>query len=220
MLGLSCSCADRTARGPRYPRVMSTAQILVTTKRRIYVTADTHFGHEESLAIFARKFASVEEMDSAFIDRINEVVGAKDILIHLGDFTGPRAWNAAEFKRVAALRDRIVCRRIHLVRGNHDPLDARKFDRMFESVDDYISARGIATIDERLVLFHYPIEQWQGRPNGGFHLHGHVHGHGEAVARRCDVGVDAAGNNMRPQLLSDLVARLRQSPASGFVRIK
>ncbi len=199
---------------------MSTAQDLVATKRRIFVTADTHFGHEESLAIFARRFACVEEMDCALVDRINEVVGAKDILIHVGDFTGPREWNAAECKRVAALRDTINCRRIHLVRGNHDPLAQRKFDRLFESVEECISTRGLAEIDERVVMFHYPIEQWQGRPNGGFHLHGHVHGHGAIIARRCDVGVDAAGIDMRPQLLTDVVARLRQSPASGFVRVK
>ena len=89
---------------------------------------------------------------------------------------------------------------------------------MFESVEDIVSARGIAGVDERVVLFHYPIDQWQGRPNGGFHLHGHVHGHGVSLARRFDVGVDVKANAMRPRAFVDLIDVLRTTPPSGFVR--
>ena len=199
---------------------MSTAKDLIKTKRRIFVTADTHFGHDDALRIFARPFATADAMDDALIAGINEVVGAKDILVHLGDFTGPREWTAAEFRRVAALRDRIACKRIVLVRGNHDPAGEKRFDGLFESVEDIVSARGIAGVDERIVMFHYPIDQWQGRPNGGFHLHGHVHGHGAALARRCDVGVDVAANRFRPRALDELIAELRKDKPTGFVRVK
>ena len=105
------------------------------------------------------------------------------------------------------------------MRGNHDPRGEKHFDRLFDGIDDIVSARGIAGIDERLVLFHYPIEQWQGRPNGGFHLHGHVHGHGASLARRCDVGIDVAAHGGRPRELTALVAELRESAPTGFVRV-
>ena len=199
---------------------MSTAKDLIKTKRRIFVTADTHFGHDDALRIFARPFATADAMDDALIAGINEVVGAKDLLIHLGDFTGPREWSAVEFRRVAALRDRIACKRIVLVRGNHDPAGEKRFDGLFEAVEDIVSARGIAGVDERIVMFHYPIDQWQGRPNGGFHLHGHVHGHGTMLARRCDVGVDVAASQLRPRALDELIARLRKDKPTGFVRVK
>jgi len=199
---------------------MSTAKDLIKTKRRIFVTADTHFGHDDALRIFARPFATADAMDDALIAGINEVVGAKDLLIHLGDFTGPREWSAVEFRRVAALRDRIACKRIVLVRGNHDPAGEKRFDGLFEAVEDIVSARGIAGVDERIVMFHYPIDQWQGRPNGGFHLHGHVHGHGATLARRCDVGVDVAASQLRPRALDELIARLRKDKPTGFVRVK
>ncbi len=197
---------------------MSTAKDLVKSTRRIFVTADTHFGHAEAIEIFKRPCATVDAMDDALIANINAVVGPKDILLHLGDFTGPREWSSSECKRVEALRDRIDCKRIALVRGNHDPVNEKRFDALFESVDDVISARGIGGIDERVVLFHYPIEQWQGRPNGAFHLHGHVHGFGSVLARRADIGVDASATAMRPLALVDLVARMRLTPPSGFVR--
>jgi hypothetical protein len=39
-------------------------------------------------------------------------------------------------------------------------------------------------------MFHHPIDHRQGRPNGGFHLHGRAHGRVARLARRFDVGVD------------------------------
>lgn len=199
---------------------MSIAKDLVKTARRIFVTADTHFGHAEALRIFARPYPSVEAMDQAMIDAINATVGAKDILVHLGDFMGPGEWDATVRKRAETLRRAIACNRVYLVRGNHDPLGERRFDALFEGVEDVISGRGIAGVDERIVLFHYPISQWQGRPNGGFHLHGHVHGHGEVLARRSDVGIDVAAHGGRPRALEGLIAELRKTPPTGFVRVK
>ncbi len=199
---------------------MSIAKELTRTDRRIFVTADTHFGHGAAIGIFARSYQSVAQMDDAMIDAINATVGSDDILVHLGDFLGPHEWTAETRARAEELRGRIACERIHLVRGNHDPRGEKHFDRLFDGVDDIVSARGIAGIGERLVLFHYPIEQWQGRPNGGFHLHGHVHGHGASLARRCDVGIDVAAHGGRPRELTALVAELRMQPPSGFVRVK
>lgn len=199
---------------------MSFAKDLVKTTRRIFVTADTHFGHAEALQMFARPHPSVEAMDAAMLDAINATVGAKDILVHLGDFMGPCEWDAKARKRAEALRAAIACKRVYLVRGNHDPSGEKRFDALFEGVADIASARGIAGTDERIVLFHYPISQWQGRPNGGFHLHGHVHEHGEALARRCDVGIDVRAHGSRPRALDELIAELRTTPPSGFVRVK
>lgn len=199
---------------------MSIAKELVKTTRRIFVTADTHFGHAEALRIFARSYPSAEAMDEAMIAAINASVGPKDVLVHLGDFMGPAEWDAKVRKRAEALRGAIACKRVYLVRGNHDPLGEKRFDALFEGVADVVSARGIAGVDERIVMFHYPISQWQGRPNGGFHLHGHVHGHGETLARRCDVGIDVAAHGGRPRGLDELIAELRKTPPSGFVRVK
>jgi len=205
-------------RASGYRLRMSTAKDLVKTDRRIWVTADTHFRHVEAREWYRRPHASVDAMDDAMVEAINAVVGPKDVLVHLGDFARLDEWTADELDRVAALRARIACRRIHLVRGNHDPRGEPKFDALFESIDEIVSARGIAGIDERLVLFHYPIDQWQGRPNGGFHLHGHVHGFGTQVARRFDVGVDLPANAFRPRALVELIDELRATPPTGFVR--
>ncbi len=197
------------------------AKVLANTERQIFVTADSHFGHTDAMQWYGRQYASVEAMDDALIDGINARVDAQDILIHLGDFmvkgTG-RRWEREDFKRAQQYRDRIHCERVHLIQGNHDPRGEDMFDAMFESVGEIVSVKGIQGIEERVVLFHYPLEQWQGRPTGAMHLHGHVHGFGSDVARRHDCGVDHKDNACTPLCLTELLTRMRATPPSGFVR--
>lgn len=158
-----------------------------------WVIADTHFGHEEAIGLFARPVRDVQEMDDLMIERINAHVGKRDRLIHLGDFTGPMPWSGAEgeesVERVRAIRDRIRCRSVELVRGNHDP-SKRRFERSFDAVHDMLSIRGWSGGDERIVCCHYPMRSWQGMWNGALHLYGHAHGAAEEAGRSCDVGVD------------------------------
>ena len=160
---------------------------------QIWVTADTHFGHEEAIRLFARPVRDVQEMDDLLVERINAHVGKRDRLIHLGDFTGPMPWSGAEgdesVERVRAIRDRIRCRSVELVRGNHDP-GKRRFERAFDAVHDILSFRGWGGGDERIVCCHYPMRSWQGMWNGALHLYGHAHGAAEEMGRSCDVGVD------------------------------
>jgi len=50
-------------------------------------TADEHYGHANIIRHCKRPFADFDEMDAALIARHNAVVGAKDTVIHIGDFT-------------------------------------------------------------------------------------------------------------------------------------
>lgn len=66
----------------------------------------------------------------------------------------------------------------------------------------------------RVVLCHYPLEEWDGAFRGSLHFHGHVHGRRPSKLRREDVGVDAQG--FAPVLLAELVSRLgKRKPAEG-----
>lgn len=161
--------------------------------RQVWVTADTHFGHAEALRLFARPFADAKAMDDALIDRINARVGRRDTLLHLGDFTGPMPWKGKDGKASVAiargLRSRLRCRRIELVRGNHDP-DRRSFRALFDGVHDILTFRGWPGGDARVVCCHYPLRSWQGMRNGALHLYGHAHGAAPEEGRSCDVGID------------------------------
>jgi len=67
------------------------------------------------------------------------------------------------------------------------------------------------------MLFHYPIQEWNGFYRGAFHLHGHQHNHADENVRnrtnglrRYDVGVDA--NAMSPVSLKQIVSFFNNAP--------
>ncbi|MGI6221151.1 MAG: metallophosphoesterase [Coriobacteriales bacterium] len=159
----------------------------------LYFTSDLHLGHEAIIEMNARPFASVEEMNAALIDNINETVSANDTLFILGDFS----YRIRRDESVE-LAERIACRNIHLVKGNHDK-DFSKFG-VFKSIRDYRELR-YGEEKRRFVLFHYPIASWAGMRGGSIHLHGHIHTGGDNLNKsnfangffRYDVGVDANG---------------------------
>lgn len=173
----------------------------------IWFTSDLHLGHANIINPCERPFADVDEMDDALIDAVNDRVSATDVLWVLGDF----AWRVGR-DEVAAFRRRIVCREIHLVSGNHDkhwgaggpcPFDEGSNQ---PAVTPYLElkTKGLSPahpdFQRKLMLFHYPIEDWNGMFHGSVHLHGHSHNKPsynreaiEAGRLRFDVGVDACG---------------------------
>ena len=158
--------------------------------RRVWITADTHFGETEALSMFGRPFADTRAMDEALLDGINRCVAKRDVLLHLGDFCGPHAeGRKAQCLHARAMRERIRCKRVTLVRGNHDP-SARSFESLFESVHDLLSWR---TGKDRLRVnaCHWPLRLWRGQFKGAVLMHGHAHGGLAMQGRAVDVGVDA-----------------------------
>ena len=52
---------------------------------KIWLTSDTHFGHNQSFLYEPRGFKNIEEMNIEIIKRWNSVVNSEDRVIHLGD---------------------------------------------------------------------------------------------------------------------------------------
>lgn len=80
----------------------------------LFFTADTHFGDAPRIRVDHRPFKSIAEHDAALIERWNEVVGPRDEIYHLGDFTA-----IEDAKRVSALLATLNGRK-HLIIGNND----------------------------------------------------------------------------------------------------
>lgn len=145
-----------------------------------------------------RDFDTIEDMDNTIIDNINLMVEPDDVLYHLGDFTmGGR-------RDVVKYRNRIHCKTIHLIFGNHDK-GARKAAsqglKLFASVSDY---EEIKINGQQIILCHYPFTSWNRSHHGSWHLHGHVHGvpMKSDYSHRLDVGVDT--NEFRPYSFEDI----------------
>ena len=168
----------------------------------IYFTSDLHFYHDKVIQHVNRPFYNADEMNRALIRRWNQKVGLQDEVYILGDVTMKGPQYATE-----------VIRALHgkkyLIRGNHDQfVDREEFDRsLFEWIKDYYE---LQYENQWFILFHYPIEEWNGFFRGAIHLHGHQHNHEaynyvnlETGLRRYDVGVDA--NGMYPVSIEEIL---------------
>jgi calcineurin-like phosphoesterase family protein len=139
-------------------------------------------------------------MDSTLVNNINAKVGPDDTLIQLGDvaFGG--------FDMICQFLDRLLCKNVHLVFGNHDHhiLNNRQdIQNRFLSVQHYLEAN---ICDVNFVLCHYPLQSWNGLNKGFVPLHGHVHLSAQnkwGNGRRLDVGMD--GNNIQPYKITEIV---------------
>jgi calcineurin-like phosphoesterase family protein len=185
----------------------------------IYLTSDTHFGHGNIIKYCNRPFLSKEDqklrdeagdqwhkspyrlswdsikmMDSAIIDNINATVGQNDELRILGDFAmGIRG--GRYFEQCRSYRERIVCKNVHLIFGNHDK---REIASLFSSCHDLLTL-AVPGFKYRVVLCHYAMALWDGSHRGNIQLYGHSHANAEAKLdqmmpdrRSMDVGVDNA----------------------------
>ena len=134
-----------------------------------------------------RDFTTIEKMNESILNGINWNVGQDDILICLGD------WSFGGFEYIEEFRNRIVCKNVHLVLGNHDHHIERNkgnIQKLFTSVSHYETL----VIDKKTFrLFHYPIQSWNGMNEGDIHLHGHVHlpsNRKFGQGKKMDVGID------------------------------
>ena len=133
----------------------------------IYFTADTHFYHVNIINICKRPFANVEQMNITLIQNWNSCVNYDDEIYILGDFMfkdGIKANN---------LLQRLNGKK-YLIRGNHDKfIEEETFNKNnFEWIKDYYV---LNYQKNKIVLFHYPIVEWDGYFKDTIHLHGHVH---------------------------------------------
>lgn len=171
-----------------------------------FFTSDTHFGHANIIKHCNRPFATVEEMDQAILDRINAKVQTNDVLYHLGDFSF-RGGDPAQY------RQRLHCKNVILIMGNHDPSYADgsprpEFASLFSAVHSLTQLKvEIAPgASQRIVLCHYAMKVWDRSHHGTWHLYGHSHGSlpDDPNSLSWDVGVDV--NNFEPLSVADIAA--------------
>ena len=155
---------------------------------KVWFTSDHHFGHANIIRFSKRPFPNVEAMNEAFIANWNSVVGAHDVVYHLGDIF---LMSNGEARKI---RERLHGR-ICLIRGNHDKT-AETLKSGFEWIKDLFELK--VEDDEatggcqRITLCHYSMRVWNKSHYGAWHLYGHSHGSlGEEIGSLSfDIGVD------------------------------
>lgn len=79
----------------------------------IFITSDTHFGHNKSFLFEPRGFSTIAKHDKGVIENWNSIVQPDDIVYHLGDvMLGDNEYGLECLKQLNG--------QIKLIRGNHD----------------------------------------------------------------------------------------------------
>ena len=172
----------------------------------IFFTADLHISHGNIIKYSNRPFLSKEEQelynnginfrpsresieyhDDTIIGNINKIVGKHDVLYLLGDFCFPSTYDVAK-----RYRDRINCKNIHFIFGNHDR--KKNIYSLFSSANDLSH---IKIDNQSIVLCHYAMAIWNKSHYGTYHLYGHSHSSAESFMdekfpnrKSMDVGID------------------------------
>ena len=164
--------------------------------KKVWVTSDTHFGHNNILSYENRveklKVSTIEEHDKELIKRWNAVVGKDDLVLILGDFSFKKSKDTEELLKELN-GDKV------LVRGNHDIfLDDKTFDKsLFKAIYDYKETKYKG---QEIALMHYPIQDFihQNRETKpAVLLFGHIHTFNVEIPKHSfNVGVDV--NNYYP----------------------
>lgn len=184
--------------------------------KNIYFTSDTHYGHSnivkgttkwEGTVDRCRDFDTLEEHNETLIKSINSLVKHDDVLYHLGD------WSFGGHENIKKFRDRLECREIHLVFGNHDqhiePINS-PYRELFTSCSHKLELN--LKIDcmktnkfgkQLIFLSHYSHQVWNKSHHGAIHLFGHSHGTLKGIGKSMDVGVDT--NNLYPYHLDEIL---------------
>ena len=152
----------------------------------IFFTADTHFFHKRILEFCpnTRSGKDAEEMTELLIHNWNNQVSDKDTVYMLGDVS----WGTSQ--QTDGVLERLKGNK-YLVLGNHDRGISKSgmAKRHFLHAAEYMEHK-IDGVD--VIMFHFPVLEWNKMHYGSFHLYGHVHGKDMMIpGRAMDVGIDA-----------------------------
>jgi calcineurin-like phosphoesterase family protein len=205
-------------------------KIVESKKQRVFFTSDSHYRHSNICSATSnwpegsktRDFPSLEVMDNAIVESINSRVGEDDMLFHLGD------WAFGGFEAVKEFRDRINCKNVYLILGNHDhhiDRDKEGIRSLFKHVSKYEyititreAGKGEESVKIRMVLCHFPIASWHDMNQGVIHLHGHVHFSPDqklSPGKMMDVGFDGS-EEFRPYSLDEILDIMQDRPVCSL----
>lgn len=134
-----------------------------------FYISDLHFSHNKVIEYCKRPFKNAKEMNLFMIMKWNSRIRHSDDVYIIGDI----AFGKNTLQNSVALLNG----KKHLIIGNHDNVFLKRasddiLDKCFVEITQY---KEIDDNGRLVVLFHYPIMDWNKKKYGSYHLHGHIH---------------------------------------------
>jgi calcineurin-like phosphoesterase family protein len=179
--------------------------------KKIYITSDLHFGHVNVIDYCNRPYRDIDAMNTSFINKINSLDDGS-ILYHVGD------WCMNPNRGIDAMMSIKKSIKVNIIKGNHDLFKNKHLTVIdsFDNINIIGDYKEIKSCGQKVVLFHFPILQWNKKQNGSIMLHGHSHGgctYPNGTTRIKDVGIDCTDYEILT--VEEHVEKLLLEPISG-----
>jgi calcineurin-like phosphoesterase family protein len=116
---------------------------------KIWLTSDTHFGHDRAFIYEPRGFNTTWGHDKSIIENWNNLVDMDDDVYHLGDIMlGDNDYGLSCLKQLKG--------RIHIIRGNHDTDTRMGLYRTCWNVVEVCEGKFLRYERYHFYLSHYP----------------------------------------------------------------
>jgi calcineurin-like phosphoesterase family protein len=196
--------------------------------KKVWFASDSHYSHKNicrgvsdwkdeqgNVRIEStRDFKTLEEMNDTIVNNINKVVEQEDVLIHFGD------WSFGGEENIKKLRDRIFCKNIYLMIGNHDHHIQKNSDSVQQLFTHVSHLQDFLINNQMIVACHYPISSWNKLRRGSWMIHGHIHNKGNArftgEGKTMDVGMDGHPE-FRPYSFEEVKSLMDKRPIKSTV---
>ena len=178
-------------------------------KHNIYITSDTHFGHNKPFLYEPRGFNSIWEHDKEIIKRWNEIIQPDDDVFHLGDIMlGDNNYGLSCIKQLKG--------NIHIIRGNHCSDTRMKLYNHCWNVVEICEGKFLQYGKYHFYLSHYPcitsnFDDDKPLPAKMISLCGHSHTQDpfadwdKGLIFHCEMDT----NNCTPWSLDDIIERIK-----------
>lgn len=176
---------------------------------RIFITSDTHFGHDREFLWGPRGFTNYKEHDTAVIENWNNTVTEDDIVYHLGDvMLGDNTYGISCLERLNG--------HIKIIPGNHDTASRLSLYKLLPNVEVLGLAELLKYKKYNFYLSHHPTmtSNLEKAPYLRMHLinlYGHTHQQKpfyQDIPFMFHVGMDS--NNCTPVLLDDAIELMKK----------
>ena len=179
----------------------------------VFFTSDYHAFHKKILILGkGRPFASLDEHNSALVDRHNAVVRPGDLVYNLGDWAMSCGWEDAW-----RFRQRLLGQQ-HFTWGNHDrpPTGKVAYEMSLHHPEAFVWWKDSDILDLQAYGVKYPVSighfamrTWTKSHKGAWNLYGHSHNQLPEESRwlAFDVGVDCW--DFRPVSIEEVAQKMK-----------
>jgi len=143
---------------------------MLTLLAHTHFTSDILFRCREKVQL--RGYSSVEEMESSIVKHWNSKILPTDHIYYLGNFSSIVKGSAQSYCNLIYELNGFK----HFIMGPHDNVDVfenlKKDDNL--NIVEVTAYKELMILKQRVVLMHYPIQEWNGKKGlrPAIHLHG------------------------------------------------